>query len=171
MKKILLTFALLAAIVTSAQDGYNLPEQTYKDIKAKVSQLSESSARSFADGIANSAPTQYVWYKTKKGDKYVRYYYSRTDLSEKEQKDQEDFGCSKCFIVDFILYPQGLQFDQVNGSFEDLFPTWQREFLNSATKANFNESFKYRDVNNRKVGTDIRFARAGGLWQIYNWSL
>ena len=169
MKQLLLTFALLITAFASAQDGYKLTPETYAAIEQKVNQMNESSARSFADKVAGTAPTEYVFMRTEKTDDgFYKYYYSRTDLTAEEKKDQEDFGCERCLIVYFKTVNGAIQFDHVFGSFEDLFPTWQREFLTTATVQNAKDSFKYREVRNRTTGTDVRLAKAGGMWQIIN---
>lgn len=171
MKNLLLTFALFIAAFSFAQDGYKLTPETYTAIKAKVNQMDENSARAFADKVAGTAPTEYVFLNSRKDDNgNMKFYYGRTDLNEKEKQDQADFGCVRCLIVYFKNQPTGLQFDQVVGSFEDLFPTWQREFLSTATAENAKESFKYREVRSRATGTDVRLAKSGGMWQIINYS-
>tara|TARA_R100000306_G_scaffold62377_2_gene69149 strand:+ start:174 stop:689 length:516 start_codon:yes stop_codon:yes gene_type:complete len=170
MKNLIFTLALLITTLTFAQDGYKLTPETYQAINAKVSNLDEGAARAFADRLAGTSETEFAYMQTKTTEKATKFYYTRTDLTQKEQVDQNEMGCSDCLVVYFKNQPTGLVFDQVAGSFEDLYPTWNREFLPSATVDNVNESFKYREVKDRTTGTDIRFMKANGTWQIYNWT-
>lgn len=170
MKKLLFTISLFATLVITAQDGYKLPVETYTDIQANVSQLDVESARAFADRLAGTTVTPFAYLQTEETDKATKFYYSRSNLTQKEQIDQEEMGCANCLVVFFKNTPEGLTFHQVAGSFEDLLPTWQREFLSTATAENTKESFKYREVKNRTTGTDIRFSNTGTMWMIYNWS-
>lgn len=168
MKKLFLSLTLLASFATMAQDGYSLTPETYQGITAKVSQLDTLSARAFADRLAGSATTSFAYMQTKTNETGTKFYYSRTDLTQKEQLDQEEIGCTSCLVVYFKNTADGLTFNQVVGSFEDLLPTWQREFLPTATADNAQQSFKYREVKNRATGTNIRFEKFNNMWQIYN---
>lgn len=171
MKNRILSLVIFITTLSFAQDGYKLAPETYQAITAKVSGLDETQARQFADGIVNSTVNKFAYMQTKTTDHATKIYYSRTDLTDQQKVDQAEMGCTDCLVVYFKNHPQsGLVFDHVAGSFEDLYPTWNREFLPSATVDNINESFKYREVKDRTTGTDIRFMKANGTWQIYNWT-
>lgn len=170
MKNLLLTIALFVTALSFAQDGYKLAPETYEAITAKVSELDTLRARAFADRLAGTAPTGFVYMQTKTTDNATKYYYKKAAMSSEEKQDLAAFGCSDCLVVYFKNVNNSLQFDQVTGRFEDLYPTWNREFLPSATVDNVNQSFKYREVKDRTTGTDIRFGKVDNTWQIYNWT-
>lgn len=169
MKSALLTFALFVTVLSFGQDGYKLSPEAYQEITDKLSKLDTTLARALAERLAGSSATEFAYMQTKTTDKATKYYFTRTDLTEKEQKDQDEMGCSKCLVFYFRNNTAGLDFWQVAGSFEELQPMWQSEFLEDATADNAKESFRYREVKDRATGTDIRFAKQQGMWQIYNW--
>src|SRR5690554_3011404 len=133
MKTLLLTLTLLISVLAFAQDGYKLPPEAYQEINATVSKLDTISARALADRLAGSNGGTFAYMQTKTTDKAVKYYYTRTDLSKQEQKDQDEIGCSDCLVVFFKNRPEGLDFWQVSGDFEELLPMWQTTFLPDAT--------------------------------------
>ena len=170
MKKLLLL--LFLPLCSIAQTGYGLTSDQYATMQANLIKVDTTNARAFASSIAGTAPAGYNYLRTKiNDDGVVKYYYGRTDLTQKEQKDQEDFGCVRCMIVYFKPVNSSLHFYKVSGSLEDLQPTWQREFLPTATMEMINESFKYREVKNKETGTDVRLQQNGDSWTIYNWGI
>ncbi|MBK5213618.1 MAG: hypothetical protein JJE55_08170 [Flavobacteriaceae bacterium] len=170
MKNLLLILTVLITALTFAQDGYKQTPETYQAITAKVSQLDTTSARAFADRLAGTTDTQFAYLQTKTTAKATKIYYTRTDLTQKEQVDQAEMGCSDCLVVYFRNQPTGLVFWQVSGDFNELLPMWQTEFLDTATAENAKESYKYRELKDKTTGLDIRFDHPNGTWQIYNWT-
>jgi len=176
--------------VTSENDqAYNEKYSHLQKIKDKINNLDTITARIFSDSIAYSAKTPFEFFKLKKykkhNDKYIRnfiYYYIPTNLTVEEDKENREFSCDKCMKVYFNVYYDGansdleiegiqkLKFQQVYGSFLDLFPTWKREFLPTVNKDKVLDDFKFRDVKNRKLGINVRISKQNGIWQIYNWS-
>ncbi|MGV8814762.1 MAG: hypothetical protein ACOH2D_11700 [Gelidibacter sp.] len=171
MKRILLTLSLLFTLSITAQDGYNLTDEAYQAINNKVNKLDSINARNYADIIANSSLISYEHYKTKTRPKSnsASYYYIQSELTTEERQEQLSNGCSKCVTVNFSLYGDSYSFQEVYGSFEYLFDIWKSQFLDSSTADNI-ESFKYRTVQNKAIGVDVRMSNANGNWNIYNWS-
>lgn len=171
MKKLLLTITLLSCLTISAQNGYELPEATYQSIFKKVNQLDSLSARQFSNSVVSATKTPYTFLLAKKRDKSASYYYIESGLSASEVQEQKETGCSKCMRVNFTVYGNRYVFLDVSGSLNDLLPTWNKEFLPSATPELINSSFKYREVKDRNTGVDVRLTQQGDVWQIYNWSI
>ena len=163
---------LIIPFLGIAQNGYELTQDQYIAIQHRLVKSDTIEARAFASSIAGTAATPHQHIRTKVSDNgTVKYYYGRLDLTQKEQKDQQDFGCVRCMIVYFRSVNNSLQFYKVSGSLEDLQPTWQREFLPTATMEMINESFKYREIKNKEIGTDVRLQQNGDTWTIYNWGI
>ncbi|OBX17735.1 MULTISPECIES: hypothetical protein [Bizionia] len=171
MKKIFITLTLLASIITTAQDGYNLPDSNYESIFKNVTQLDSLTARQFANSIVGNSKTNYTFLSAKNRDDSATYYFIQSGLSDSEIQEQKEMGCVQCMTVNFTVYGNRYVFLNVTGSLKDLLPTWNREFLPAATPELIKESFKYREVKNRSTGVDVRLTDEGGVWQIYNWSI
>lgn len=164
-----LTFLLLCTSFTfQAQDTY------------KANDLDSITARQFANTIVASAKTQYEFLKLKKRAKRqtLTYYYIDASLSPEEKAEQKEMGCRDCMKINFKTYTVGanadmqepgaskIKFINVSGSFLDLFPTWQREFLQTATKENV---LNYKDRAVKKDGFSLfRFSKINGIWEIRN---
>ena len=182
MKKLLLITLLFTFGIIQAQDGYSLSDETYKEIRTKVMGLDSLETKTFADNLASSAKTKFVYYKAKMNDNQLRYYYRRMDLSPEEQKEQELFGCVRCMVVYFNKYYKGSNFDLeiegipmfsfnfVSGSYLDLFPTWKREFLPAAIKEEALDNFRYRDVINKTLNVNVTLSDPTGFWILRNLS-
>ncbi|MGJ5643224.1 hypothetical protein [Formosa sp. S-31] len=180
MKKLLYSIAFLSSLFISAQNGYELSDLKYKEVSNKVNKLDSLTARAFADGIASAAATDYDFLTVKTIDNNSVYYYIPSELTPEEILDQKQMGCDKCMRVIFNVYYDGadkdleikgkqrLVFREVVGKFLDLYPTWNREFLPSATPELIKDSFKYRVVQNRNLDLNVRLDKVGGVWRIFN---
>ena len=180
MKKLLLITFLFTINLTQAQDGYSLSDETYKEIRTKVIGLDSLETKTFADNLASSAKTDFVFYKAKFNDNDLRYFYRRMDLTPEEQKKQEMLGCVRCMVIYFHKYYEGsnedlgiegapkFRFNLVIGSYLDLFPTWKREFLPSAIKEEALDNFKYLRVESVEMHLNVTLAKFSGVWELRN---
>jgi len=182
MKKLLLLTLILTFGIIQAQDGYNLSDETYKEIKKKVNHLDSISARMFADEIVKSVNTEYTFLKVLKYPKrkIYSYYYIPSSIYDSDYKEQMNYGCEACFVVHFNVFYDGsnedleiegtqrFRFHFVGGSYLELFPTWKREFLPSAIKEEALDNFRYRDVVNRTLGVNVSLSKHSGVWELRN---
>lgn len=182
MKKSLFIILSVLFITVNAQEKFKPDIDQCLKIKERISKLDSITARSFADSIAYYAKTEYLFYKVKVWDNrnLYQYLYIPSGLTKEEEQEQIEFGCSKCMRVEFKLYFEGanedleieglpyLVFQEVRGKFLDLYPTWKREFLPSATEEQVLGNFRYRIIykgNNRL----FEFSKYNGVWKIRNY--
>lgn len=174
MKNLLLiTCLFFLSFLANAQDN---------TIKNKIDNFDSITAPVFADSIAYSAKTPYVFLKLQKNTvrNEFTYIYIPSNLTAQERKDQMDFGCDKCMRVNFDVYYDGankdleikgkqrLIFRNVRGSFLDLYPTWKREFFKEGTPEQVVDDLNYRMVwkGNKTL---FAFRKENDFWEIRNY--
>lgn len=191
MKKLLFITLLLVTYVTTAQKKGKLSKEQYIEINYKISNFDSITARSFADKIATSAKTEYKFIElkivkqssNKSKDRTFVYRYIPVNLYPDDFEKTGEYDCNySCMDVEFNVVYDGanedleekgtkrLVFHLVTGKFLDIFPTWEREFLSTATKEKVLD-YEDRYVGNKKHDgiVDVRIDKINGMWQIYNW--
>lgn len=156
---------LLAIFLNFVNSNAQRTEEIYNTIQ----QMDSLSAFEFADKIASSASTDYTYMYAEESDDDFRIFYSRTDLTTDEFNKQRELGCYKCFIIYFkINADNSFRFTEVFGNYEDLIPTWLREFqVGEFDKGRFG----YQYLKDRSLKLDVRLNRSQGIWNIKNWTL
>lgn len=157
----------------------NNQDLSIKAIRNRMSNFNEQSAKEFADKIAQTAKTNYEYYKQKSRPKHnsLAFYYLKSNLTAEQLQDIKDFGCNQnCFKVYFDVYYKGANedleikgtkkiiFSNVSGKFLDLFPTWNREFIQSSTKEGILD-YKKKTIYNGNIAV-ARFQKMQGIWII-----
>lgn len=162
MKKLLLVTCLFFISFTAFSQ-----ENT---IKNRIDNFDSITAPVFADSIAYSAKTPYEFLKrqTTRSRNELIYVYIPSNLTDQERKDQLDLNCDKCMRVNFDVYAQRLVFRNVQGSFLDLYPTWQREFFAEATPEQTIDDIKFRMVFKGNK-TLFAFREEHDYWEIRNY--
>lgn len=127
-------------------------------------QLDSIAAKQFSDKIASSAKTPLALKDIRNNKRALIFYYDNQELTQKEKEVQEIKGCESCLKVIFFKTEKGLKFSEVTGLFNDLFPTWEREYLSGVKPEQINESFRFREVQTPEG--IITFEQKDKFWKI-----
>lgn len=168
MKKLLLLTLLFCYLSGFAQDGHKLTPEQYKEIVKKTTALDSLTAKTFSDKIVSTAQTNLEIDNIRSTNRALIFRYNEKGLSDEEIERQEMQGCDNCLTVIFMKRPDGYFLSEVRGSYNDVFPTWEREFLPGADPKAARENFRNREVKSREYNCDLRLTITGDKCKISN---
>lgn len=147
-----------------------------------LSKMTEASAREFADKIAFSGKTKRDFLVTKENTNayVIKYINQNIDAATRGEILKGNIDCTECMTVSFYIYYNGenkaleiagvkaLKFNDVWGSYLDLFPVWKSIFKPDADLEKTVGDWRSKEVIHRPTNVNFKFNENNNYWKIVN---
>lgn len=160
MKATLLTLLLAISSILYAQDTAYLKQ---------LNSLTEPEALQFAETLGNNTYHVVTSKQSTKTNYFVVY------LTQKDAVTNDDFkNCDDCLKVIYYSYGESpnktYKFFKVSGSYDVLFPTWQKVFKPNATYQATLTEVELQRIEDRTQKINFDFKNYNDTWLLQNWN-
>lgn len=180
MKKTLLLLLFISSISFAQVNGRKPTTEYIYKIEKSLLNLDTIQSKLLATNMAKLFRNDYRFFKLKITPKLnnYRYYFIPSNLTAQQKIHLKEFGTlDEVLKIDFGYYMDGanedletpgvlkLKFKHVEGRFLDVFPIWEKYFLNGTTKARVLD-YDDRALRVNKYWVDIRKIDNSKFWGI-----